>query len=133
MDATSWRWIFGLNVPLAAGTLLLVFAAVPAGTRAAGRRVDVTGAALCSIGLAGVVFALIEEPHHGWGSTLIIVTLVGGLVSLAAFIEHERRAAQPMLDLELFAHRNFAVGNVETPSRTQGWRSCSSPTIYLSR
>ncbi len=120
VDATSWRWIFGLNVPLAAGTLLLVFAAVPAGTRAAGRRVDVTGAALCSIGLAGVVFALIEEPHHGWGSTLIIVTLVGGLVSLAAFIEHERRAAQPMLDLELFAHRNFAVGNVETLSLYAG-------------
>ena len=120
VDATSWRWIFALNVPLAAGTLLLVFAAVPVGAHAAGRRVDVIGAALCSIGLAGVVFGLIEEPHRGWGSPLIIVTLIGGIVSLAAFIEYERHAAQPMLDLDLFARRNFAVGNVETLSMYAG-------------
>ncbi len=120
VDALSWRWIFGLDVPLVAITLLLVVASVPAGTRAEGRRVDFVGAALCALGLGGVVFALIEEPHYGWGSPLIVVTLVGGVVSFVSFIVWERRTSQPMLDLELFTHRNFAVGNVETLSMYAG-------------
>ena len=120
VDAVSWRWIFALNVPLVAVTLGLVLIVVPSGTRAEGRRVDLVGAALCALGLAGVVFALIEEPHRGWGSPLILGTLVGGLLALAAFVAWERHTTQPMLDLELFTHRNFAVGNVETFSMYAG-------------
>jgi EmrB/QacA subfamily drug resistance transporter len=114
VDAISWRWIFALNVPLVAGTLLLVLVAVPRSTRVAGRRVDVLGAGLCALGLGGVVFALIEGPRHGWSSPQILIPLVGGIVAFAAFLAYERRAPEPMLDLELFSHRNFAVGNLET-------------------
>src|SRR5205823_890104 len=60
VDQVSWRWIFALNVPLVLVTLLLIFAAVPPVRRETGRRVDVLGAGLCALGLAGVVFALIE-------------------------------------------------------------------------
>jgi EmrB/QacA subfamily drug resistance transporter len=120
VDALSWRWIFALNIPLVAVTLVLVFVAVPAGHRAAGRRVDLVGATLCALGLAGVVFALIEEPHYGWGSPLILGTLVGGLVAFAGFIVWEMHAPQPMVELALFTHRNFAVGNVETLSMYAG-------------
>jgi MFS family permease len=59
VDAASWRWIFVLNVPLVAATIALIFAAVPPSARVAGRRVDVVGAALGALGLAGCVFALI--------------------------------------------------------------------------
>jgi predicted MFS family arabinose efflux permease len=78
------------------------------------RRVDFVGAGLCALGLGGVVFALIEEPHRGWGSPVILIALVGGIASFAAFLVYERHAAEPMLKLELFTHRNFAIGNVET-------------------
>jgi EmrB/QacA subfamily drug resistance transporter len=114
VDQLSWRWIFALNVPLVAATLVLIQAAVAPGTRVVGRRVDVVGALLGAVGLGGVVFALIEEPHHGWGSAEIVVALVGGVVCFAVFLAYERRAPAPMLDLELFTHRNFAVGNLET-------------------
>lgn len=114
VDNASWRWIFALNVPVVAVTLLLIFAAVPHTTRVVGRRVDVVGAALCTLGLGGFVFALIEQPHYGWSSPVIFVPLIGGLVSFAAFLAYERRAAEPMLKLELFRRRNFAVGNLET-------------------
>jgi hypothetical protein len=50
------------------------------------------GAALCALGLGEVVFALIEEPRHGWSSPEIVVALVGGVVSFAAFLAYERRA-----------------------------------------
>ena len=114
VDRASWRWIFALNVPLVLATLGLVLAAIPGTARASTRRVDILGAALCAAGLAGIVFALIEQPHYGWSSPVIFVPLVGGVVALAVFIAHERRAAEPMLQLELFSRRNFAVGNAET-------------------
>ncbi len=114
VDQVSWRWVFALNVPLVAGTVVLVLAAVPRTPRVAGRRVDVIGAALCATGLGGIVFALIEQPRLGWTSPAILVPLVGGALALAAFVVYERRAAQPMLTLDLFERRNFSVGNVET-------------------
>lgn len=114
VDQVSWRWIFALNVPLTLATLLLIFAAVPKSARAAVRRIDFLGAALCVLGLGGFVFALIEQPRYGWGSPRILPPLIGCLIAFLAFLAYERRAGHPMLKLELFARRNFAVGNVET-------------------
>jgi EmrB/QacA subfamily drug resistance transporter len=114
VDRASWRWIFALNVPVVVATLVLILLAVPGGTRVVNRRVDVVGAALCVLGLGGVVFALIEQPRHGWGSPVILVPLLGGAAALVAFLAHERRTPDPMLELRLFTRRNFAVGNIET-------------------
>ncbi len=114
VDQVSWRWIFALNVPLVLLTLALIFAAVPRTARVAGRRVDVLGAALCVVGLGGLVFALIEQPRYGWSSAVIDVPLLGGIVAFCSFLVYERRTAEPMLKLELFARRNFAVANLET-------------------
>jgi Na+/melibiose symporter-like transporter len=114
VDQASWRWIFALNVPLVLATVGLVLAGVPDTARTTGRRVDFLGALLCAVGLAGIVFALIEQPHYGWGSPLIALPLVGGVVAFASFLWWERRAAEPMLQLELFSRRNFAVANAET-------------------
>jgi EmrB/QacA subfamily drug resistance transporter len=114
VDQISWRWIFALNVPLVLVTLLLILAAVPPTSRLTARRVDLLGAALCALGLAGFVFALIEQPRHGWASPAIYLPLVGGIAAFASFLVYERRVEQPMLKLDLFSRRNFAVGNVET-------------------
>jgi predicted MFS family arabinose efflux permease len=78
------------------------------------RRVDVLGAGLCALGLAGIVFALIEQPRFGWGSPVIVAALLGGLVALACFVGYEKRASHPMLRLDLFERRNFSVANLQT-------------------
>ena len=114
VDQVSWRWIFALNVPLVLVTLVMILAAVPPTPARSDRRVDVVGATLCVVGLGGIVFALIEQPHYGWSSPVIVVPLSVGLLAFAGFIVYERRAKDPMLQLELFTHRNFAVGNIET-------------------
>jgi EmrB/QacA subfamily drug resistance transporter len=114
VDGASWRWIFALNVPLVLATLALVLVAVPRAATATGRRVDIVGAGLCVLGLGGIVFALIEQPRYGWTSPLILVPLLAGVAAFASFLVHERRVRDPMLELELFARRNFAVGNAET-------------------
>ena len=120
VDQVSWRWIFAINVPLVLATLALILVAVPPTTRVTHRRVDFLGAGLCALGLGGVVFALIEQPHNSWSSPLILVPLVGGVVAFACFLGYERRSPEPMLKLELFSRRNFSVGNAETLSMYAG-------------
>ena len=115
VDQASWRWIFALNVPLVLATLGLVLAAIPRATRASARAGSTSSAPRSApLGLAGIVFALIEQPHYGWSSPVILVPLIGGMIAFASFLAYERRAAEPMLQLELFSRRNFAVGNAET-------------------
>src|SRR5215210_1795180 len=94
VDQSSWRWIFALNVPLVAATLVLVRAAVPQTARREARRVDVVGAILCIAGLGGIVFALIEQPRYGWGSAAIWLPLVGGVLAVSVFVAYERRASR---------------------------------------
>jgi EmrB/QacA subfamily drug resistance transporter len=111
----SWRWVFIVNVPFAIATAALVAYAVPHRVPTGKRpRIDVAGGVLCGLGLGGPVFALIEEPRHGWGAPVIAVPLVAGLVLLAAFVWRERRAPEPMLPLALFRKRNFSFANLET-------------------
>jgi EmrB/QacA subfamily drug resistance transporter len=115
LNVASWRWIFVINVPLVLGCLWLIAKAVPPGRQTqAHRKVDVIGALLCVLGLGGSVFALIEQPRLGWSSSAVLGSLIGGVVMLAAFLLYESRTKDPMLRLDLFKSRNFAVGNVET-------------------
>jgi EmrB/QacA subfamily drug resistance transporter len=115
LNVASWRWIFVINVPLVVACLWLILKAVP-DTRPTktGRTVDVIGAVLCVVGLGGAVFALIEQPRLGWSSLAVSGSLIGGVLAFVAFLIYESRASDPMLRLDLFKSRNFAVGNVET-------------------
>jgi EmrB/QacA subfamily drug resistance transporter len=114
VDAASWRWIFAVNVAPIAATLIILTRVAPEPARAGGARVDWVGALLCVLGLGGVVFALIEQPRHGWHAPAIWLPLAGGAAASVAFVVWERRAARPMLDFALFRDRNFAAGNAAT-------------------
>ena len=116
VDAASWRWIFALNIIPVAVTLYLVLRELPASTdvRVEHRHVDWQGAVLAGFGLAGPVFALIEQPNRGWDDPLVFVPLIGGIVLLGLFLLQESRSPEPMMPLELFRRRNFAVGNLAT-------------------
>jgi len=112
IQAASWRWIFAINiVPVAIALVLL--GRLPDDRHSRGR-VDFPGAILCALGLAGPVFALIEEPTFGWGDAGVLIPLLAGVTLLAAFVAWERRAREPMMPLSLFSVRNFTVGNLTT-------------------
>ncbi|HEV7751911.1 MAG TPA: DHA2 family efflux MFS transporter permease subunit [Baekduia sp.] len=115
VDATSWRWIFAINVPFVIATLMVVAIAVPKRERARKHQpIDFLGAVLCALGLAGPVFALIRQPELGWTAPGVVGPALGGLALLTAFLAWEARAPHPMLPLGLFRRRNFTVGNIET-------------------
>jgi EmrB/QacA subfamily drug resistance transporter len=119
VDVASWRWIFLINVPIVIVAINIGRVAVPgksarAGDDAPDLPIDWIGAALAASGLAGISFALIEQPVLGWADPGVSGTLAGGLLLFASFIVHESRSPAPMLPLTLFAHRNFAVANAQT-------------------
>lgn len=111
----SWRAIFWINLPLVAVTAALALRAVAESRDPdASRGVDRLGIVLSALGLGGPVFALIEQPTHGWGDPAVWVPLIGGVACFVVFLLYEARARHPMLDLALFRIRNFAVANVTT-------------------
>ena len=115
VDSASWRWIFLINVPLVLGALALARIAVPG--RAAERDdvgIDWSGAGLAATGLAGISFALIEQPVLGWSDPAVSGALILGVLLVAGFVVYESRTTHPMLPLNLFARRNFAVANAQT-------------------
>jgi EmrB/QacA subfamily drug resistance transporter len=115
IEAASWRWIFLLNVPFVLITLFLIARAIPHTASARpGARVDWLGGVLCALGLGGTVYALIEQQRMGWSDPAVAAAGIGGIVALVLFVVHERRTPEPMMPLELFRSRNFAVGNFAT-------------------
>jgi EmrB/QacA subfamily drug resistance transporter len=124
VDATSWRWIFAINPPLVVIALVIGRVALPDRARGAQdddtaparsmRRIDWTGAALAAGSLAGISFALIEQPVLGWSAPGVWATLVAGLGLFAGFVWFESRIRMPMLPLGLFRNRNFSVANAQT-------------------
>jgi len=113
-DSFSWRLIFAVNILPIALTLYLVSKLQTENARPKQATIDIAGAALCVLGLAGVVFALIEQPHLGFGKPEVYITLILGLILLAGFLWRENTAEQPMLSLNMFREQNFGMGNLAT-------------------
>src|ERR687895_2031002 len=76
VDSASWRWIFAINIPLVIGTIVLAWRVVPQAREVDSRaKVDVAGATLCALGLAGMTFGLIEQPLKGWSDPAVFLPL----------------------------------------------------------
>jgi EmrB/QacA subfamily drug resistance transporter len=114
IGAISWRAIFVINLPIGIFVAWAATKHVPESRdQMAGGRIDIRGAALAALGLAGTTYALIEAPGKG-ASAAILVTGIGGLLALAAFFLNEHRSANPMLPLEIFKSRQFSAANAVT-------------------
>lgn len=130
----SWRWAFGINIPLGMLIFVGVRAFIPPSSRASGR-VDVLGAALSVLGLGLLAFALIEGRHYGWLTTVrplriagfswdggpspALVALLVAAVALLVFVRRQAAlgrgdGTQPLMDVRLFTIRSFSGGNIAT-------------------
>jgi EmrB/QacA subfamily drug resistance transporter len=110
-QAASWHWIFWLNVPV--GLVLVPLAAARLSESfGESRRLDLTGLALASAGLFGLVFGLVRSQSIGWIHPQVLISLSAGAVLVLAFIAYELRTDEPMLPMRFFASRGFAVTNV---------------------
>jgi len=115
VDRGSWRLIFLLNLPLALVTVLVTMRHVPESRdETSTGKLDVAGAALATIGLAGLTFGLISAGNRGFGDALVLCALAIGVAGLVMFVEVERRSSHPMLPPGIFANIRFTGANLVT-------------------
>ena len=111
----SWRWVFFINIPLAAAVLVLLFWHVPESRdEGAPRSLDWWGALLATVALGSIVYGFIESNNLGLGHPVVLGSLALGVVVLIAFLFLEARSKSPMLPLTLFRSRTFSGANLLT-------------------
>jgi DHA2 family multidrug resistance protein len=113
-DNWSWRWIFYINLPIGLAGFLLTsaFLADSPHTRKPGR-VDVAGLVLMVVGFGCLQFVLDRGEREDWfESGMLLTVAVVAVCALAGFVLREVLAAEPILDLTVFANRNFALASL---------------------
>jgi EmrB/QacA subfamily drug resistance transporter len=112
-EYVSWRAIFFINLPVAAGAVIAtIFAVRESRDETVDRHVDYPGVVVLTASLTAIVLGLIEGNSWGWGSTEIVSLLVGGAIGLAAFVAIELRVSAPMVEFALFRTRQFIGSNL---------------------
>jgi EmrB/QacA subfamily drug resistance transporter len=115
IQAASWRFIFLLNLPFAVAVVWIALRHVPESRDAnAPARLDIPGAVLAALGLAGATYALIEAPGQGLLAPAILGSALLGALALVAFVLVELRSPHPMLQLTIFRSRQFSGANLTT-------------------
>jgi len=115
VQTLSWRWVFFINVPLAAITLFILIwrVAESRDTQISGP-LDWQGAALATLGLGALVFGLIEASTLGLSAPLVLIAIALGVAGLVAFVLVEMHSPAPMMSLRLFSSRTFTGANLLT-------------------
>ena len=101
-ETIGWRSIFWINLPIGMIAALLAARFVPESKAARARAFDPVGQALVLIGLAALTWGVIEGPHAGWGSGLILGLFLTAAAAFLAFVLYEPRRSDPLLDLRFF-------------------------------
>ncbi len=112
-DSLSWRWIFYINIPIGIvaviGTSMLVKGRQE---KRPGGRPDILGAITATGGLSLLVYSIINIQDHGWSSSWCLVPAAAAVAMGIAFVLTERRVADPLVPLHLFATRSLSTAGI---------------------
>jgi EmrB/QacA subfamily drug resistance transporter len=109
----SWRWVLFINIPIGAVLFVVAALALTGGRDRAAHGIDVAGAVATTVGLAALVYGIVQSDDHGWVSPYTLGPILAGLVILALFVVVEARfTPTPMMPPRLFGTRTVSVGTV---------------------
>ncbi|HYL12164.1 MAG TPA: MFS transporter [Terriglobales bacterium] len=114
VEHASWRWVFFINLPLAATVISLSFWHIPESRSVSARRIDWLGALVGTLGLGGLVVGFIESTNLGWSNPLVFGSLTVGVAGLVVFVFVESTVVSRMVPLTLFRSRSFSGANLLT-------------------
>ncbi|HUW77786.1 MAG TPA: MDR family MFS transporter [Candidatus Nanopelagicaceae bacterium] len=109
---TGWRWIFYINLPFGIIALVITSAVLHLPKVRREHQIDYLGALLMVTGVTSLLLAIAySAPAYGWGDPLTVIYLIAGLILAILFILQEKRAAEPILPLELFKNHVFSTAS----------------------
>ena len=112
VEGPGWRWAFFINVPVAIGTYILGRRVLTESRDESARKAsDLLGVVLITVAMGTLALGIVEGGDWGWTSPRIIGTFTVTALTVPIFIWRGLRHADPVVDLRLFRHRSFAVGN----------------------
>jgi len=117
-EVISWRWIFWINLPIAAGIATILALAMkpgqgePAATRFSSAAFDYYGLIALVLGLTALIIALMQSADWGWAAPETLILLAGGLALLVLFVIIELRRVDALIDLDLLRIRTFTGGSL---------------------
>ncbi len=114
IEHASWRWVFFINIPIAAAVITISLWHVRESRNAAAGPVDWLGALVATVGLGGLVYGMIESVSLGWHDPLVFGSLIVGVACLIGFALIESKTISPMVPLTLFHSRSFSGANLLT-------------------
>lgn len=130
IDVASWRLVFLINVPITITSFCLAYRYFPdRPVETSGTGLDVRGAATVTIGLTGIVYAIIEGPIRGWRHPGIVVAGATGVASLLLFFRIEQVVPHPMMPLRLFHNQEFSAANLLTLGVYAGYNAALFITV----
>lgn len=112
IDSLGWRWVFLAAIPVTVASAVMVAATVGETPRIIRGRTDLCGQVLAVLALAAIAAAFTTPSTDGWGSPRVPVLAALGCALVAAFALAERTTSAPMLPLEIFANRRFAIATL---------------------
>ncbi|MFF4777132.1 MDR family MFS transporter [Microtetraspora fusca] len=111
-DHLNWRWAFYVNLPIGGVALLWLILKLHLPKHRTEHRIDWLGAAVLTVGITAIVLITSwggQQHGYPWGSWQILSLAALAVVSLAIFLPIEKRAAEPIMPLHVFANRNFSL------------------------
>lgn len=113
-DHLVWRWAFWVNIPVGVAAFIIAWVTLKLPSHRSGRPVDVGGIVFMVLGTSGIVLTTTwldwsGQSGYDWTHPGLVGLVVGTVVSVVAFVLVERRAAEPLLPMELFRNRTFTI------------------------
>ncbi len=108
----DWGSVFLINLPLVAVALLAVGMLLPESRSSSARRPDFPGILTSSLGLGGFTYGIIRAGETSWSDPLALLAIAAGMALLLVFVLWQRRASQPLIELDLFRSSRFTWGAI---------------------
>jgi EmrB/QacA subfamily drug resistance transporter len=109
-EVISWRAVFLVNVPLGIAAIVVAFWGIrESRDETVPQRIDLLGLAAVAVGIGAITYGVDSGGDDGWGSPGVLISIVGGIALLAAFVAIERRVRFPLVDLSLFGNLRYDI------------------------
>ncbi|RIJ77364.1 DHA2 family efflux MFS transporter permease subunit [Nakamurella silvestris] len=121
LDNFWWGSVFLINLPLVLGAIVAVALLVPHTGGEHSAALDVPGVLISAVSLLAVTYGCILAGERGWGDGRVLLCLAGGVLGLGLFLLRQRQARHPLIELRLFADRDFRTGTLLAVIATFGF------------